>query len=72
MAGHRINIIMGTVINMQQYKLHKHKESFVQSIADTVKSWLTAIFTFFLENIAYPIIAAVATVRKKKVTVINY
>lgn len=63
---------MGTVINMQQYKLRKHNEVFVQSIANTVKTWFTAFFTFLLENIAYPIIAAVATVRKKKVTVINY
>ena len=63
---------MGTVINMQQYKLRKHNERIVSSIANTVSQILSVIYNFFLEFIAYPLLSAYASIKKKKVVTVNY
>ena len=63
---------MGTVINMQQYRLRKHNERIVSSIANTVGQVLSVIYNFFLEFIAYPLLSAYASIQRKKVVIANY
>ena len=63
---------MGTVINMQQYKLRKQSERIVSSIANTLGQILSVLFNFFLEYVAYPIISAYASIKQKKVVITNY
>ena len=63
---------MGTVINMQQYKLRKHNERIVSSIANTLGQILSVFYNFFLEYFAYPMISAYASIKQKKVVIANY
>ena len=63
---------MGTVINMQQYKLRKQSERIASSVADTVGKILSVIYNFFLEFIAYPLLSAYASIQRKKVVIANY
>ena len=57
---------MGTLIDMQQYKLHKQ----ANQIATAVGSFFTMLFNFFLEYVAYPLVAAAATIRRRRVVVL--
>ena len=57
---------MGTLIDLQQYKLRKQ----ANQIATAVGSFFTMLFNFFLEYVAYPLVAAAATIRRRKVIVL--
>lgn len=56
---------MNNIISFQQYKYKKQVEHFGSS----VYSFFTTIFDLFLRYVAYPMIAAVATMKRGRVVV---
>ena len=57
---------MTNVINFNEYKLKKH----TQGVLATIGELFTYVFNLFLEYVAYPIIAAVTTIKRRRVVVL--
>ena len=61
-----LNNSMGTVINLQEYKLKRQVKTVVQSVCDMFLFFVNLFITYIVN----PTIAATVTVQRKRVTVI--
>lgn len=61
-----LNNSMGTVINLNEYKLKRQVTTVVQSVCDLMLYFMNLFITYVIN----PTIAATVTVQRKRVTVI--